>query len=71
MKLVHFLKPTEFNKEKPLYECYVCDKLFNWHDDAFWYGSLKQLDFNQGNHILHFCSSECKSKHEKKLGKSS
>ena len=69
MKLVHFLNKIEINDQKPAYECCVCGKLFNWHNDAFWYGSLNMLEFNKGNYIKHLCSSECKRKFDKQISK--
>ncbi len=67
MKIIHLLNKCDLDTSKKVYECHVCNKLFNWNDNSFWYGSLNQLEFNKGNHILHFCSSDCKEKHEKTL----
>ena len=65
MKLVHLLKKCDnLNESKKVYECSECNKLFNWNNNYYWYGSFNQLEFNQGNHILHFCSDECKEKHQ-------
>jgi len=65
MEIAHLLKKYDIDESKKVYECNQCKKLFNWSDNSFWYGSLKQLEFNQGNNILHFCSKECKEKHKK------
>ena len=64
MKLVHLLKKCDnLNESKKVYECNTCNKLFNWNDNSFWYGNYV-TDFNIGSSILHFCSKECKEKHQ-------
>lgn len=67
MKIVHLLKKCDIDTNKNIYECSQCKKIFNWSEESFWYGNLNQLEFNQGNHIKHLCSSECKGKFDKQL----
>ena len=64
MKLVHLLKKCDnLNESKKVYECSECNKLFNWNNNSYWYGNYV-TDFNRGNSIMHFCSKECKNKHQ-------
>ena len=64
MEISHLLKKYDIDESKKVYECNECGNLFNWNNNSYWYGSLKQLEFNKGNNILHFCSEECKEKHK-------
>ena len=67
MEIAHLLKKCGIDQAKKVYECSQCKKLFNWDNNSFWYGSLAQLEFNKGNHILHFCSKECKEQHQNNI----
>ena len=70
MKIAHLLKKCDnINESKKVYECENCNKLFNWTNNCYWYGSFNQLEFNKGNHILHFCSEKCKEEHQRNFNR--
>ena len=43
---------------KQVYQCSICDKLFNWNSESMWYGSDWQVE-NKPERIKYFCSEKC------------
>jgi len=68
MKVVYNAKELGLDANKKIYECCVCNKLFNWDDNSSWFGTLKQWD-ETPHKLKFFCCDPCSDKY-KSLNKS-
>jgi hypothetical protein len=58
MEVVFNKNKEGLDLDKSVYQCSVCDKLFNWDKDSIWYGSDKELE-EHPERIKYFCSKKC------------
>jgi hypothetical protein len=63
MKIIHDAKKLGLDTTKKIYECTICQKLFNWDENSSWFGTLKQWE-EQPKKLKYFCSEQCEKKHE-------
>lgn len=66
MEVIHNKNKLGLNTERKIYACSVCYKLFNWGNESYWYGSIKQMDLDPSK-LTFACSEKCKIKHEKTI----
>ena len=58
MKTVFNIIKEGVDLNKRIYQCAVCDKVFNWDENSSWYGSDKDME-EHPEKIKYFCSREC------------
>lgn len=64
MEVVFNRDKLSLDTNRKIYTCNVCQKLFNWGENSWWFGTLKQAD-DDPSKLTYCCSDKCKEKHEK------
>ena len=60
MKVAHNMKNLNLDESKEIYCCATCDKLFNWDENSYWYGSYREMEENsEKNPVPYYCSKKC------------
>jgi hypothetical protein len=55
---VSYNKAKEFDLNRRVYQCLICDKLFQWDKNSSWFGSDRDEE-EHPKRIKYFCSREC------------
>lgn len=58
MKIKYSIKQSGLDVNKKIYECSVCENLFNWDGKSSWFGSDLESE-EHPERIKYFCSPEC------------
>ena len=61
MNVTHSTKQAKINTHKNVYQCSICNRVFNWNKDSSWHGSYKQLE-EETSKVRYYCCDECKDK---------
>lgn len=58
MKVEFSRKRIGLDLNKKVYQCHICEKLFNWDNHSSWYGSDNDMEKDPES-IPYFCSDKC------------
>lgn len=61
MKIVYDKNESKIDTSKKIYECSICESLFNWGGGSSRFGSYKIAE-ECPDKLKYFCSKSCESK---------